>query len=84
MDIIENSAKLNCYEPFTAQVEKLPHVVDPRDYRVNFEKVGKYLGFKAEEDVQKGIDEMATLLRLEFVSAIDQRYSNPLGIQWKR
>lgn len=68
-------------DPFTAQVEELPHIVDPRNYRVNFDKVHKYLGFNAEATPRKGIDEMAVALKLGLVSADDQRYSNPLGVR---
>jgi nucleoside-diphosphate-sugar epimerase len=70
-------------EPFAAEVEELPHVLDKRNYSVNFDKVHRYLGFNVEETPKHGIDEMAGALRLRLVSAEDQRYSNPLGIQWR-
>lgn len=36
---------------------------DPRDYRVNFEKIQKRLGFKIIRTIQTGIDEVIALLR---------------------
>jgi hypothetical protein len=71
-------------EPFAAKVEELSHVLDKRNYRVNFDKFHRHLGFKAEELPKQGVDEMTSALRLRLVSADDQRYSNPLGIQWTK
>lgn len=70
-------------ESFAAEVEELPHVLDKRNYRVNFDKVHRYLGFNVEGTPKHGIDEVADALRLRLVSAEDQRYSNPVGIEWK-
>lgn len=50
---------------------------DPRDYRVNFEKINSQLGFKIRHRVPDGIAEIARTLRSGLISnPDDKRYSN--------
>lgn len=50
---------------------------DPRDYRVNFEKIKSQLGFKIRLRVPDGIAEIARVLRSGLISnPDDKRYSN--------
>ncbi|MGH3040611.1 MAG: NAD-dependent epimerase/dehydratase family protein, partial [Gaiellaceae bacterium] len=41
---------------------------DPRDYRVNFEKVKETLGFRPSRRVEDGIDEVLALLQAGVVT----------------
>jgi len=50
---------------------------DPRDYRVNFEKISSQIGFKIRRRVPDGISEIASVLRSGLISnPDDKRYSN--------
>jgi nucleoside-diphosphate-sugar epimerase len=49
---------------------------DPRDYRVSFEKVTNAIGFKLGRNVASGIDEVASLVRMNVVDPDDPAYRN--------
>jgi nucleoside-diphosphate-sugar epimerase len=50
---------------------------DPRDYRVNFDKIHLALGFRPTYTVPRGIDEIAELVRSGLIGdPDDQRYTN--------
>lgn len=50
---------------------------DPRDYRVNFDKIRSMLGFEAAYSVPNGMDEVAALVRSGLLlDPDDQRYTN--------
>jgi nucleoside-diphosphate-sugar epimerase len=73
----ENYRKLDIVELLkervaTANVRFVHKEEDPRDYRVNFEKVRERLGFEAERSVADGIDEVMGLLRS---GAVDDPYA---------
>ena len=66
-DTDENYRKLDLVEILQTRVPEA-HVSfvhrdeDPRDYRVNFDKIAERLGFMVERRVPDGIDEVAGLL----------------------
>jgi nucleoside-diphosphate-sugar epimerase len=49
---------------------------DPRDYRVSFEKVAASIGFELGHTVGNGIDEVASLVRMNLVDPDDPSYRN--------
>ena len=49
---------------------------DPRDYRVSFEKVAASIGFELGHTVGNGIDEVASLVRMNIVDPDDPSYRN--------
>lgn len=50
---------------------------DPRDYRVNFDKINKTLGFQISRTVENGIDEILALLKSGGINNPDDcRYKN--------
>jgi nucleoside-diphosphate-sugar epimerase len=62
---------------FDAPVVKFVHKdEDPRDYRVSFEKVTASIGFEVGRTVGSGIDEVASLVRMNIVDPYDPVYRN--------
>lgn len=64
----ENYRKLDIVELLqkrvpTADVQFVKKDEDPRDYRVSFEKIERELGYRTENTVPGGIDEVTALLR---------------------
>jgi nucleoside-diphosphate-sugar epimerase len=58
-------------------VTYVPKNEDPRDYRVNFDKIRDVLGFKITRTVPQGIEEIARLLEFGLIEDTeDQRYYN--------
>jgi nucleoside-diphosphate-sugar epimerase len=58
-------------------VEYVPQADDPRDYKVDFEKIHARLGFELTMTVPSGIGELADELeRGSFPDAFDRRYRN--------
>lgn len=49
---------------------------DPRDYRVSFEKLTASIGFKLGRNVASGIDEVASLVRMNVIDPDDPAYRN--------
>jgi hypothetical protein len=50
---------------------------DPRDYRVNFDKIKKELGYTITKKVPDGIKEIATLLKTGIVTdSFAQKFRN--------
>jgi nucleoside-diphosphate-sugar epimerase len=66
-DTAENYRKLDLVELLRSRVPEadvsfVHRYEDPRDYRVNFDKIATQLGFAVERRVPDGIDEVAALL----------------------
>ncbi|MFT5516177.1 MAG: nucleoside-diphosphate-sugar epimerase [Rhodothermales bacterium] len=60
-----------------SRVTYVPKNEDPRDYRVNFDKIRDVLGFKITRTVPQGIEEIARLLEFGLIEDTeDQRYYN--------
>ena len=58
-------------------VEKVSRKEDPRDYRVNFDKIRNRIGFKITKRVPDGIREMREILEHGMLlNPYDPRYSN--------
>ncbi len=57
------------------EVEILGDSLDPRDYRVNFAKIRRVLGFEPESSVADGIREIAAAVR---ASSALQRWQDPM------
>ncbi len=50
---------------------------DPRDYRVNFDKISKELGFKITRTVPDGIKEIASIIKAGIIAdPYSKKYSN--------
>lgn len=62
-----------------AKIKYIRKDEDPRDYRVNFEKINRELGFKISKTVPEGIKEIKTVLELGIIQdPEDQKYYNIL------
>lgn len=60
-----------------AKIEYVAKDEDPRDYRVNFEKIKKQLGFKTTKKVSDGIQEFIKLINSGLLNdPEDQKYYN--------
>ena len=60
-----------------AQIKYVEKQEDPRDYRVNFDKITKVLGFKISKTVPEGIDQILQVVKDGFiVDPDDGRYKN--------
>jgi nucleoside-diphosphate-sugar epimerase len=58
-------------------IEILPGKVDPRDYRLSFDKIQRALGFRAERDVEFGIAEIQRAIQQGiFCDPTSSRYQN--------
>lgn len=52
-------------------------VVDPRDYKVSFDKIKRQLGFQCEYTVENGVEEMIQAIKeLKSIDATSKNYSN--------
>lgn len=60
-----------------AEVEYVQKTEDPRDYRVNFDKIKNTLGFEITSTVEEGVLEIIKVLSSGFISEPnDSKYSN--------
>jgi len=68
---------LICREIPSAKIEYIDKDEDPRDYRVNSDKIYNNLGFRTTKDVQTGIREIIDLIRSNhYNDTEDQKYYN--------
>jgi nucleoside-diphosphate-sugar epimerase len=59
------------------EVNYHPVVTDPRDYKVNCDKIKRVLGFSISKTVPNGIEEIASLFREQVISEpMNARYGN--------
>lgn len=59
------------------EIERVKKDEDPRDYRVNFQKIKDVLGFRITRTVSDGIAEVAKAVRTGVISDVrDRRYRN--------
>jgi len=58
------------------QVEMADGVMDPRDYRVSFEKIREYLGFEPLKTVPEGVEEVLRFLQKQDLDPYEDTYSN--------
>ena len=60
-----------------SKISFVKKIEDPRDYRVNFDKIKNELGFKISKKVPDGIDEILNLIALDYYkNTEDQKYYN--------
>jgi nucleoside-diphosphate-sugar epimerase len=60
-----------------ARVKFIHKQEDPRDYRVNFQKIRKTLGFKTSKSVPEGIEDILSCIQAGIIeNPDDQRYYN--------
>ncbi len=60
-----------------AKIEFIEKKIDPRNYRVNFDRVNKYLNFKTSKTIDDGIEEIFKSIKDElFIDINSPRYSN--------
>jgi nucleoside-diphosphate-sugar epimerase len=61
----------------TAKVKYVEKNEDPRDYRVNFDKIKNELGFEITIKVPQGVEQIKYVVENEFISNVDdQKYRN--------
>jgi nucleoside-diphosphate-sugar epimerase len=61
----------------SAVVEKVSRAEDPRDYRVNFDKIRNRIGFKITKRLSDGVREVREILEHGMLlNPYDARYSN--------
>ena len=81
-DTSENYTKKMIVEEILKQIPKgriryVQRNEDPRDYRVNFDKIKRQLGFQTSRRVPDGIAELHRVLESELIAnPDDKRYSN--------
>lgn len=62
---------------FGCRIKRVDKKEDPRDYRVNFDKIRKVLGFEISKDVSEGIREIKEVVQLGIIQDPEnQRYYN--------
>jgi nucleoside-diphosphate-sugar epimerase len=66
--------------PFPIEIDLAPDDADKRDYNVFFDKANKVLDFKAEKNVEYGIDEIYNALKLDLVDTGPKT----ITVQWYR
>jgi hypothetical protein len=60
-----------------ARITRVETKEDPRDYRVNFDKIKTHLGFKISKTIPDGIDEIKRVLQWGVIkNPEEQRYYN--------
>jgi nucleoside-diphosphate-sugar epimerase len=63
--------------PHPVEIERVQKNEDPRDYRVNFDKIRERLGFRITRTVPDGIGEVASAVAEGVIGNVrDQRYRN--------
>ena len=79
---IASIAKLIAGKFKGVKIEWLNNVKDRRDYRVNFNKIQKHVGFKTAHTVSGGVKEIADAMSMgKFKDCMDKKYNNYLTLR---
>ena len=79
---VASIAKLIAGKCKGVKIEWLNNIKDRRDYRVNFSKIQKCIGFKTAHTVQEGVEEIANAMRRrKFKDWADKKYNNYLTLR---
>ena len=76
--LLNNFTKQNIVDTIRTSFPNAPvkyqkHGTDPRNYRVNFQKIRKHLGFEPQYSIEDGVQELVSALQQKLFDRVEQQ-----------